>query len=104
MERLQDLQELVCSDTHKNVYVVTTFKGCEPLCITMCSTKQCLFFQPSDLYYLYPHLIYMSHFFHHSGTSMNGLDEARQSVYLVRHTQMDKRCWDCRFPKDWLAG
>lgn len=41
-------------------------------------------------------------FLHHSGTSMNGLDEAWRCVYLVRHTQMDKRWRDCWFLKDWL--
>lgn len=53
--RLQDLQELVCSDTHtKNVHVVTRFMGCKALCIAaMCSSKQYLFPLPIQFCTIY---------------------------------------------------
>lgn len=53
VERLQDLQELVCSDTHThthtNVRVVTRFMGCKAVCVvSMRSSKQYLFFPQSS--------------------------------------------------------
>lgn len=65
VERLQDLQELVCSDshTHTNVRVVTRFMGCKAVCVvSMRSSEQYIFPPNPVLYYLYPNSIYMSHF------------------------------------------